>query len=232
VTEIIGVNTREHLAQAEEAMRKRTNRHWMLAGVTILDPSATYIGPDVKLATDTIILPNTHLEGKTVVGSSCRLGPNTIIRDSTLGARCHVEASVVEGAVLEEDVEVGPFAHLRSGAKLHRGVHVGNFSEVKNSTLGAGVKMGHFSYIGDATVGEDVNIGAGTITCNFDGERKHPTEIGNNAFIGSDTMLVAPVRVGRGSRTGAGSVVTRDVPDWAVAVGIPARVIRRLEERE
>ncbi|MGH2605411.1 MAG: DapH/DapD/GlmU-related protein, partial [Anaerolineales bacterium] len=138
-----------------------------------------------------------------------------------------VEASILEGAELEQDVRVGPFSHLRPGARLGRGVHVGNFGEVKNSTLGPGVRMGHFSYIGDATVGADVNIGAGTITCNFDGERKHPTEIGEGAFLGSDTMLVAPIRIGRRARTGAGSVVTRDVPDDSVAVGVPARVIRR-----
>ncbi|NIS80954.1 MAG: UDP-N-acetylglucosamine diphosphorylase/glucosamine-1-phosphate N-acetyltransferase [Anaerolineales bacterium] len=231
-TEMIGVNTREHLAQAEEALRKRINRHWMLAGVTMLDPATTYIGPDVELGADTVILPNTHLEGETQIGPGCRLGPNTIIRDSSVGGRSRVEASVVEGAVLEEDVEVGPFAHLRSGARLGRQVHVGNFGEVKNSTLGPGVKMGHFSYVGDATVGENANVGAGTITCNFDGERKHATEIGEMAFIGSDTMLVAPVRVGRGARTGAGSVVNRDVPDWTMAVGVPARVIRKLEETE
>jgi bifunctional UDP-N-acetylglucosamine pyrophosphorylase/glucosamine-1-phosphate N-acetyltransferase len=139
---------------------------------------------------------------------------------------------VVEGATLEDDVDVGPFAHLRKGAHLGKGVHMGNFGEVKNSTLAAGVKMGHFSYVGDATIGENVNIGAGTITCNYDGERKHHTEILEEAFIGSDTMLVAPVRVGRGARTGAGSVVTRDVPDGSIAVGVPARVIRKVKQEE
>jgi bifunctional UDP-N-acetylglucosamine pyrophosphorylase/glucosamine-1-phosphate N-acetyltransferase len=227
--EVIGINTREHLAQAETALRGRINRHWMLAGVSILDPTSTYIEPDVILGKDTVLLPNTHLWGCTVIGAACHLGPNAIVRDSVIGDRCKVETSVLEGATLESDVEVGPFAHLRNGAYLGQGVHMGNFGEVKNSTLGAGVKMGHFSYVGDATIGEDVNIGAGTVTCNFDGERKHRTEIGPGAFIGSDTMLVAPVRVGREAHTGAGAVVTKDVPDKGVAVGVPARVIRKVK---
>jgi len=140
-----------------------------------------------------------------------------------------VECSVLEGAWLADEVSMGPFGHLRPGARLERGVHMGNFGEVKNSTLGPGVKMGHFSYIGDATLGTEVNIGAGTITCNFDGVRKNPTVIGENAFIGSDTMLVAPVKVGQGARTGAGAVVTKDVPPDTLAVGVPARAIRKLK---
>ena len=227
--EVIGINTREHLAQAEFAIRNRINRHWMLAGVSILDPASTYIGPDVKLGRDTVLLPNTHLWGQTVIGAACHLGPNTIVRESVIGDRCKVEVSVMEGATLESDVDVGPFAHLRKGAYLGQGTHMGNFGEVKNSTLGAGVRMGHFAYVGDATIGEGVNIGAGTVTCNYDGERKHRTEIDAGAFIGSDTMLVAPVRVGREAQTGAGAVVTRDVPERGVAVGMPARVIRKVK---
>ncbi len=230
--EVIGINNRVHLAEAEAALQGRINRRWMLAGVTIVDPQTAYIGPEVEIGNDTLILPNTHLQGNTVVGSDCRLGPDTILRDTAIGDSCNVIASVLEGAVLEDGVDVGPFAHLRSGARLCRGVHMGNFGEVKNSTLKAGVKMGHFSYVGDTTVGENTNIGAGTITCNYDGERKHPTEIGADAFIGSDTMLVAPVKIGRKARTGAGSVVTRDVPDGAVAVGVPARVVRKPEKGE
>jgi bifunctional UDP-N-acetylglucosamine pyrophosphorylase/glucosamine-1-phosphate N-acetyltransferase len=227
--EVIGINTREHLAQAEFALRIRINRHWMLAGVSILDPASTYIGPDVQLERDTVLLPNTHLWGRTVIGAACHLGPNTIVRESVIGDRCKVEVSVLEGATLESDVDVGPFAHLRKGAYLGQGTHMGNFGEVKNSTLGAGVRMGHFAYVGDATIGDGVNIGAGTVTCNYDGERKHRTEIDAGAFIGSDTMLVAPVRVGRGAHTGAGAVVTRDVPERGVAVGMPARVIRKVK---
>lgn len=232
LNQIIGINTREHLAQAEAVLRGRINRDWMLSGVSMLDPTSTYIGPEVQLGQDTVLLPNTHLEGRTVIGTTCRLGPNTIIRDSKIGDRCRVEASVIEEATLEDDVDVGPFAHLRPGANLCSGVHVGNFCEVKESTLGPGVKMGHFSYVGDTTIGEGANVGAGTVTCNFDGERKHPTEIGAGAFIGSGTMLVAPVRVGVGARTGAGSVITRDVPDGSVAVGVPARVIRKVNQSD
>lgn len=231
--ELIGINTRQHLAEAEAVLRRRINLRWMLEGVSIQDPAATYIGPWVVLGRDTLVLPNTHLEGRTVVGEGCVLGPNTVVRDSTIGSRCEVEASVVEGAVLEEGVDVGPFAHLRPGTHLGQGVHVGNFGEIKNSALGAGTKMGHFSYVGDASVGEDVNIGAGTITCNFgrDG-KKQRTEIGEGAFIGSDTMLVAPLRVGQGAVTGAGSVVTKDIPERSVAAGVPARVIRMLGKDE
>jgi bifunctional UDP-N-acetylglucosamine pyrophosphorylase/glucosamine-1-phosphate N-acetyltransferase len=230
--ELIGVNTRVHLAEAHAALQRRINSQWMLAGVTIVDPANTYIGPEVALGSDTIILPNTHLEGKTIIGSACRIGPNSIIRDTSIGDRCKIESSVMEGAILEDDVDAGPFAHLRKGAHLMQGVHMGNFGEVKNSTLGPGVKMGHVSYIGDATVGDEVNIGAGTITCNYDGKQKHHTEIGARAFIGSGTMLVAPVQVGEDAITGAGSVVKHDVPDSSLVVGVPAKVIRKLEQSD
>ena len=230
--ELLGVNTRVHLAEAEAALRQRINRRWMLAGVTIVDPNTTYIQADVTLGPDTVIYPHTFIEGQTSIGAQCRIGPNTIIRDATLGDRCIVLASVVEGAVLEDDVDVGPFGHLRKGAHLAAGVHMGNFGEVKNAYLGPGTKMGHFSYIGDATTGAQVNIGAGTITCNYDGQRKHHTEIGDGAFIGSDTLLVAPVRIGAGAKTGAGAVVTRDVPPGQVAYGVPARVKRPAEKQE
>lgn len=228
--EVLGINNRVQLAQAETALRRRINERWMLAGVTMTDPATIYIGPDVQLASDVCLLPNTHLEGRTTVGAHTTLGPNTIVRDSVIGAQCAIECSVVEGATLADDVEVGPFAHLRSGARLAQGVHMGNFGEVKNSTLGPGVKMGHFSYIGDAVIGAETNIGAGTITCNYDGVKKHQTNVGERVFIGSDTMLVAPLTLGDGARTGAGSVVTKDVPANALAVGVPARVIRRREE--
>ncbi len=230
--EAIGINTRAHLAQAETALRARVNRRWMEAGVTMLDPETTYIGLEVEIGPDTEILPNTILEGRTQIGEGCVIGPNTVVHDSEIGDRCQIQASVLEGATLEAEVLIGPFAHLRPGAHLERGVHMGNFGEVKNSRLKRGVRMGHFSYIGDATIGEAVNIGAGTITCNYDGEQKHHTDIEAGAFIGSDTMLVAPVRIGRRARTGAGAVVTKDVPDHAVAVGVPARVIRKLKPED
>jgi bifunctional UDP-N-acetylglucosamine pyrophosphorylase/glucosamine-1-phosphate N-acetyltransferase len=226
--EIIGVNTRLHLAEAEKAMRRRINREHMLAGVTLVDPEATYIETGVTIGRDTVVFPNCHLRGETVLGEDCLIGPDTLIEDSTIGNRVRILKSVLEGAVVEDEVDMGPFAHLRRGARLGRGVHMGNFGEVKDSTLGPGTKMGHFSYIGDATIGPQVNIGAGTITCNYDGERKHPTEIGEGAFIGSDTMLVAPVKIGAFARTGAGAVVTKDVEPDTLVVGVPARAIRKL----
>jgi bifunctional UDP-N-acetylglucosamine pyrophosphorylase/glucosamine-1-phosphate N-acetyltransferase len=230
--ETIGINTRIHLAEAESAMQQRINRAWMLAGVTMIDPSTTYIEPEVTLGQDTVIWPNTYLQGKTSVGESCTLGPNTLLLDTKLGNRCEARFSVLEGAQVEDDVDIGPFAHLRKGAHLGAGVHMGNFGEVKNSYLGPGTKMGHFSYIGDTTTGTGVNIGAGTVTCNFDGEKKNPTEIGEGVFIGSDTMLVAPVHVGDRARTGAGAVVTKNVPADTLVVGVPARAIRKLEKRD
>lgn len=228
-TEAMGINTRVHLAEAEAGLRSRINRALMLSGVTMLDPSTTYVEASVRVGADTTIYPNTHLEGDTVIGCECTLGPNTIVRDSVIGERCAIVASVVEGATLEDDVDVGPFGHLRQGAYLCQGVHMGNFGEVKNSRLGPGAKMGHFSYLGDAEVGANVNIGCGTITCNYDGVRKHKTIIGEGAFIGSDTMLRAPVTIGKRATTGAGSVVTHDVPDGAVVFGVPARAKPRLE---
>lgn len=228
--EVIGINTRQHLAQAEALLRQRINNQWMLAGVTLIDPANTYIEPEVTLGQDTILWPGTYLQGNTQVGAGCVIGPNTIIRDTRVGDNCTLLASVLESALLENHVEMGPYCHLRKGAHLSTGVHMGNFGEVKNSTLGPGAKMGHFSYLGDATVGADANIGAGTITCNFDGTHKYATEIGEGAFIGSDTMLVAPVKIGAGAKTGAGAVVTKDIPPNSLAVGVPARVIKELKK--
>jgi bifunctional UDP-N-acetylglucosamine pyrophosphorylase/glucosamine-1-phosphate N-acetyltransferase len=227
--ETIGVNTRIHLAEAETVLRRRINQQWMLSGVSIIDPSSTYIEPGVTIGMDTVIWPNTYLQGATTIGESCVIGPNTIVNSTRIGNDCKIIASVLEYARLEDDVSVGPFGHLRKGAHLAEGVHMGNFGEVKDSYLGPGTKMGHFSYIGNAAIGAEVNIGAGTITCNYDGKLKHKTEIGDEVFIGSDTMLVAPVTVGRGARTGAGAVVTKNVPPHTLAVGLPARVIRKLE---
>lgn len=228
-TEMIGINTRVHLAEAAKLMQQRINRKWMLNGVSIQDPASTYIEPDVKIGRDTVIAPNTYLRGDTIIGDACILGPNSLIQDSKMGNRCEVFFSVVENAILEDDVDIGPFGHLRKGAHLADGVHMGNFGEVKNSYLGPGTKMGHFSYLGDATLGAEVNVGAGTITCNYDGVGKHPTEIGDNVFIGSDTMLVAPLKIGHGGRTGAGAVVTKDVAENTLVVGLPARPIRKLD---
>lgn len=224
VTEVQGINTRVHLARCEGILRARVAERLMLSGVTLVDPATTYVDASVTVGQDTILEPHTHLHGRTTVGEGCRLGPNALVRDSTIGNDCTVLASVLEGAVVEDGVSIGPFGHLRGGAHLGAGVHMGNFGEVKNAYLAPGTKMGHFSYVGDAELGPGVNIGAGTVTCNFDGRRKHRTSIGAEAFIGSGTMIVAPRRIGARARIGAGSVVTHDIPDGAVAYGVPARV--------
>ncbi|MDM8532717.1 DapH/DapD/GlmU-related protein [Anaerolineales bacterium HSG25] len=191
--------------------------------VIIIDLLTVYVMPNVIVEPGTIILPNSYLLGNTIVGKDCVIGPNSVISDTHIGNNCCITFSVLEEAVVGNDVEIGPFAHLRKGARLGDNVHMGNFGEIKNSYLASGTKMGHFSYIGDAVIGEDVNIGAGTITCNYDGTNKHPTKIGKNSFIGSDTMLVAPLDIGQNARTGAGAVVTKNVPDDTLVVGIPAR---------
>jgi bifunctional UDP-N-acetylglucosamine pyrophosphorylase/glucosamine-1-phosphate N-acetyltransferase len=225
--EAIGINTRVHLAEAESILRRRINHHWMEAGVTMIDPATVYVEPGVSLGPDTTLWPNVQLLGDSVIGSGCDIGPNTYVRDGLIGDRCTITASFIEEARMEDDVHVGPYAHLRKGAHLASGVHLGNFGEVKESYLGPGVKMGHFSYIGNAHIGAKTNIGAGTITCNYDGEKKNSTTIGEDVFIGSDTMLVAPITLGDRSRTGAGSVVTKDVPADSLAIGIPARIRKK-----
>ncbi|MEE8346315.1 MAG: DapH/DapD/GlmU-related protein [Dehalococcoidia bacterium] len=202
------------------------------AGVRISDPATTYVEPGVEIGAGTEIRPNTTVTGSSLIGARCTIGPNTVIADSRIGDDCIVVASVLEGSVLASRVEVGPFSHLRPGSRLEAGVHVGNFVEVKASRLGRGTKVGHFSYVGDAEVGEEVNIGAGTVTCNYDGEKKSETIIGDRAFVGSDTMLVAPVRLGREAKTGAGSVVIEDVPDGVTVAGTPARSLRRRTKRQ
>lgn len=222
--EVLGINTRVHLAEAERVLRRRINERWMLAGVTIVDPADAYIESDVTIGRDTVVWPNTHLRGQTAIGEHCHIGPNTIIVDCQIGDRCRVLSSVLERAVMEDGADIGPYGRLRQGSRLCSDAHMGNFGEMKNATLGPGAKMGHFSYLGDTEVGAGANIGAGTVTCNYDGERKHKTVIEEGAFIGSDTMLVAPVRVGKRAKTGAGAVVTRDVPDDALAYGVPARI--------
>ncbi len=225
----LGINNRVDLADCELAMRKRVIRQWMLDGVTFLDPGSCTIESDVVIGQDTVILPNTHLQGSTRIGENCQIGPDTTLTDTTVGNECMVTYSVAEKATLGNHVSMGPFCHLRKGAVLMDGVHLGNFGEVKDSVLEECVKMGHFSYIGNAKIGKNVNIGAGTITCNYDGKFKHPTEIGENTFIGSDTMLVAPLKIGKNAKTGAGSVVTKDIPDDTLVYGVPARPKERKE---
>ncbi len=228
----LGINDRAELAAADAVARDRIRRRLMLAGVTLIGPETIFVDEGVAVGADTTIYPFTSLRAGTAIGAGCAIGPHAVIAASRLGAGVAVVASVVEESAIADGADVGPYAHLRGGTEVGPRVHVGNFAELKNVRLAEGVRVGHFSYLGDASVGADANIGAGTVTANYDGERKHRTEIGARAFIGSDTILRAPVRVGDGARTGAGSVVTRDVPDHALAVGVPARIRSRVDSPE
>ena len=228
----LGINNRVDLADCERALRKRINQQWMLAGVSFLDPDTTTVEMDVTIGQDTVLYPNTHLRGRTSIGENCVIGPDTTLLSTSVGDNSVIQYSTAEKATVGSHVTMGPFCHLRSGAVLKDYVHLGNFGEVKDSTLGEHTKMGHFSYIGNALIGKDVNIGAGTITCNFDGKAKHLTEIGDETFIGSDTMLVAPLKIGKRAKTAAGAVVTHDVPDETLVVGVPARPRERKDQCE
>ncbi|MFH1149788.1 MAG: bifunctional UDP-N-acetylglucosamine diphosphorylase/glucosamine-1-phosphate N-acetyltransferase GlmU [Actinomycetota bacterium] len=216
--EILGVNDREQLSTAEALMRGRINRSWMEAGVSMTDPALTYIDFGVEVGGDTAIMPLVFLTGRTRLGRGCRIGPMTCIKDSTLGDGCSVELSWLDGCLVADDVSIGPYSRLRPGCELAAGSRVGSFVEMKNTTLGRGSKVPHLSYIGDARIGEETNVGAGSITCNYDGEAKHETVIGDRAFIGSDTMLVAPVEIGDDATTGAGSAISRDVPAGGLGI--------------
>lgn len=227
-----GINDRKQLADAEAELRARINLGHMLAGVTIRDPLTAFIDATVELAGDVTIEPNVILRGRTRIGEGTVIGAGSEIRDSVVGRDCLVWASVLEEAEVEDEVRIGPFAHLRPGASIGRGAKLGNFAEVKASRLGPGVQQHHFSYLGDAEVGAGANIGAGTVTVNYDGRRKHRTVIGEGAFIGSDSMLIAPLEVGPGAATAAGAVVTRDVPAGKLAVGVPARIRERRPPRD
>ncbi len=221
----MGINDRVALAAAEQRMRRRIAEAHMRMGVTIVDPATTRIDAAVEIGQDARIEPWTTLAGTTVIAEDAVIGPNSHVRDSTIGPRTTVWASVIEESTVAEDVQIGPFAHLRPGCEVGPRCRIGNFAEMKKTSVGAETQQHHFSYLGDAEVGEGVNIGAGSVTANFDGTQKHRTVIGARASIGVDTMLVAPVTVGEGATTGAGAVVTRDVAPGKKVVGVPARPI-------
>ena len=216
--EVMGINSQYQLAEARKELQRRTNQRLMESGVAIVDPDRTYIDETVTVEPGARIYPGTHLEGSTSVASGAQVGPDVFAKDSTIGADSTVWYAVLRGAEIGEECEVGPYASLRPGTVLERGAKLGTFVETKNTTLGEGAKAPHLAYLGDATVGARTNIGAGTITCNYDGVGKHKTEIGEDAFIGSDTMLIAPVRIGDRATTAAGSSIARDVSDDALAV--------------
>jgi bifunctional UDP-N-acetylglucosamine pyrophosphorylase/glucosamine-1-phosphate N-acetyltransferase len=221
---LTGINDRAQLAQAEWDMRTELNLVHMRAGVTMRDPSTVYLDATVELASDVVLEPNVILRGRTTVGEGSTIGSGSQVVDSEIGRECLVWASIVEASVVEDNVRIGPLSHLRPGSHVGAGSEIGNFAEIKNSHLGSGVRQHHMSYLGDADVGAGTNVGAGTITANYDGSHKHRTTIGERVFLGVDTMLRAPVTLGDDSKTGAGAVVTRDVPAGKLAVGVPARI--------
>ena len=217
--QIMGINDRAQLAEAGRILRRRINYAHMLSGVTIIDPEQTYIDHGISIGVDTLIHPNCHLTGQTIIGSGCEIENSVSINACRIGDGCHIKAgSVLEDAELHREVSVGPMAHLRPGTILHAHVKIGNFVETKKAILGEGSKASHLTYLGDAEIGSDVNIGCGTITCNYDGVRKHRTIIGDKVFIGSDVQLVAPVTVGHNSLVAAGTTVTCDVPPDSLAI--------------
>ena len=233
-TEALGVNSRAELAQIENEIQRRVVARLMNEGVTFRNPSTVVIDSTVTIGPDTVVYPFVTLEGTTRVGEGCVIDPGVHLNNVTVGDDVHLKTgTVAEDAIIEDEATVGPYAHLRPGTRLGHRVKVGNFVETKKATFGEGAKASHLSYIGDAEVGADVNIGAGTITCNYDGVHKHRTIIEDGAFIGSDSQLVAPVRVGRGAYVGAGSTITKDVPPNALALSrVQQRVVEGWAERK
>ena len=223
--ESLGVNNRVQLSQVESVQRKILLERLMIRGVTIRDPETVYVDADVNVGKDSTILPNTMILGDTKIGTGCVVGPGSTIKDSVIGNDCRVNNSCIERSVVNENVEIGPYSHIREGCTIGSNAHIGNFVEMKETVFGEFSAAGHFSYLGDADISGSVNIGAGTVTCNFDGENKLKTVIGEGAFIGCDTMLIAPVEIGAQAATGAGSVVTRDIPTARLAFGVPARIV-------
>lgn len=224
---VLGINDRVELAQARKEMNKRLCAHYMREGVTIVDPDTTYLEPELAIGRDTVIYPNTTIARLSEIGEECVIGPNARLSNAKLGDRVEVRESVILDSELGNDIHVGPFAHLRNNTVLSDRVHIGNFVEVKNSKLAEGVKAGHLTYLGDAEIGTNTNVGAGTITCNYDGVRKNKTTIGRNVFIGSNSSLIAPVTIGDDALTGASSVVTKDISPGERVAGNPARPLAK-----
>jgi bifunctional UDP-N-acetylglucosamine pyrophosphorylase / glucosamine-1-phosphate N-acetyltransferase len=217
--DLMGINTRVELAEATRLMRRRINNEWMMKGVTMIDPETTYIDVDVRLASDVVIHPNVHLEGECMIGGSVTIYPNCRIINSWINVGCVIyENTSIDSAHLESGVKIGPFARVRPDTVLGANVRIGNFVELKKTSVGDGSKANHLSYLGDSVIGKNVNVGAGTITCNYDGEKKHQTIIEDEVFVGSDTQLVAPVKVGKGAYIAAGSSITEDVPPESLAI--------------
>ncbi len=218
--EVMGVNDRVELSYVESVLKWRTNENLMRSGVTLIDPETTYISPGIRIGRDTTIYPNTQIYGETQIGRDCTIGPTNWIENTKIGNGVIIKSSCyITNATIKNNISVGPFAHIRPEAKIMDGAKIGNFVEIKKSKIGQGSKVPHLSYIGDADLGKQVNIGAGTITCNYDGVNKHKTIVEDNVFIGSDTMLVAPIKVGKGATTGAGSTISKDVPEGSLAIG-------------
>lgn len=228
--EIHGANDRAQLAEAHAILWRRACVDLMRAGVTIQDPATTFIEPEVRIEPDVVVRPGCHLRGATYIATGCDIGPDAEIVDSSIGESSRVWRSVIESSDVGRGASIGPFSRVRGGATIEDGVHMGNFAEVKGSRLGAHSRMHHFSYLGDADVGARVNLAAGMVTMNYDGRQKHRTVIEDDAFIGCDTLLRAPVTVGAGAATGGGAVVTRDVPPGELWVGAPARRLRSADE--
>ena len=216
--EISGINTRIHLAEAEKVFQKRVNQRWMLEGVTILDPDVTYIETSVEIGMDTVILPFSYLKGDTKIGENCVIGPHTTLKNTHVGDSTHIDTTISLDAEIGSNCKIGPFSYLRPGTRLADNVKIGDFVEIKKTFVGENSKIPHLSYIGDCTIGENVNVGAGTITCNYDGKNKWQTVLEDGSFVGSNTNLVAPVIIGKNATIGAGSTITEDVPVEALAI--------------
>jgi bifunctional UDP-N-acetylglucosamine pyrophosphorylase/glucosamine-1-phosphate N-acetyltransferase len=217
--EALGVNTRLELSEASDYLRWRTIESHMEKGVTFIDPGSTWIGPEVQIGKDTIIYPGTIIMGTSKIDRDCEIGPYSDIRCSRIGARCRIRFSVLLECTIDKHVKIGPYAHIRPGTRIREDARIGNFVEIKNVDFGKGSKSGHLTYLGDAKIGSDVNIGAGTITCNYDGKNKYETIIGDGTFIGSDSILVAPIKIGKNCYTAAGSTLNQDVPSGSLAFG-------------